>query len=137
MNYTGVTAISPVPTTYTITGVTSVDEIKSEGMIPFQADGHVFATLLGRANASRGCTIHSADIATLRSIPVNTAMTVSYTINDARNVLGTGAYTVTLTNAYVMDAPGSGQSNNFAGGSITFMCIAPDGVTDPYSAAQA
>lgn len=136
MNYTGFTAISPVPTTYTLTGVMNVQEIVSEGMIPFQADGHVFVSLLGRATADRAFTVTCADIAAMRTIPRNTPLTISYTVGDARNVAGTGAYVVTWTNAYVVENPASGASNQFAGGTISFVCIAPDGVTDPYSAVQ-
>lgn len=133
MNWTGVTVTygSGSPTVITLTEVIDVQAIDQEGLEPWQADGHKFPTVLIAATGNRGVTIIGGDVYKLSSVPRNTPCTVVAVLNDARNGVGTGAMTHTWSNAVIADAPRSGPTNKFAGGSATFATYSSDGTTDP------
>jgi hypothetical protein len=140
MNWTGVTITPLSGTTINVTQVLDVQTATSEGLEPWQADGHLFPTLMIRATASRSLTIVGGDVAAFLSIPRGVPLTIVAVLNDAVNQAGgaaSGSLTHTWTGAYIADVPASGPSNKFAGGTATFMCKSVDGTTDPLAIVQA
>jgi hypothetical protein len=137
MNWKGVTITPSGGSLVNLTGVMDVQTSNVEGLEPWQADGHLFPTLMIRATAARSVTIMGGDVATMMAVPRGTACTVVAILDDAVNGAGSGALTHTWLNAVVADVPASGPSNKFAGGTITFVCYSSDGTTDPLTVAQA
>jgi hypothetical protein len=137
MNWTGITVTPASGSAIPLKEIIDVQVTDSEGLEPWQADGHKFPTLLIAATGSRGMTLIGGDIWKLAGIPRNTPCTVVAILNDAYNGVGSGAITHTLSNAVMADTSRSGPTNKFAGGSVTFMAYSPDGTTDPLVIAQA
>lgn len=137
MNWKSVTITPSGGSAVNLGQVMDVQTQSGEGLEPWQADGNLFPTLMIRATASRAVTIIGGDVGSMLSIPRGTPCTVVIVLFDAVNGVGTGALTHTWTHAVVADVPSSGPSNKFAGGSITFVCYAADGVTDPLTVVQA
>jgi hypothetical protein len=137
MNWKSVTTKTAAGSAIPLTQVMDVQEVNSEGLEPWQADGNLYPTLMIRATATRGVTITSGDVAGMKAVPRGVPLTVVAILYDAVNGVGSGALTETWTNAVVADIPASGASNKFAGGSITFICYSTDGSTDPNTSVQA
>ena len=134
----GVTISPPTPAVaIVLKEITASDSTRTESLLPWQADGNLYPTRMARVAAMRTLTIHSGDVAGMRSIPLGTVCTIVATLYDSVNGSGSGALTETWINAVVADVPVSGPTNQFAGGTITFMCFSSDGTTDPYSYTQA
>lgn len=137
MNWKSVTYTAPSGSPISLTQITDVQEVNSEGLEPWQADGNIYPTLLVRATATRGLTITGGDVAGFKKIPRGVPLTIVAVLFDALNGVGSGALTETWVNAVVADVPFGGPSNHFANGSITFICYSPDGTTDPSTSVQA
>jgi hypothetical protein len=119
MNWTGVSFTPQGGTLTAITGVSTVAIDNGGSLIKFSGDGDRFNT--------------TVDLAIVNTWPVGTVGTVVATHNDAKNGVGTGAITYTLTNAVLSKRPLSGAHRQFGQGTITFECFSSDGVTNPLS----
>src|SRR6478736_9280657 len=99
MNWTGVSFTpkggSPMP----ITGVTSIQIDSGGSLVKFSGDGDRYSTSVVNDFNDPTVTVHSADLAAVRAFPVGTVGTFTATHNDARNGVGAGAVTYTLSNA--------------------------------------
>lgn len=138
MSWTGVTITPPSPAVaISLTEVTDVQVLDNDGLEMWQADGYKFATLCVAATGQRGVTIHSGDCYKLASLPKGTPCTVVAILKDAANGTGTGAMTITLSNAVLDNVTVNGASNKFATGQANFTAFSPDGTTDPLAIAQA
>jgi hypothetical protein len=140
MSVVGGVVITPsTGSAVTVTQVLDVSKTRNVGLVPWRADGTPFPTQMAVGTMDRGVVITSGDLAAMVAVPLGVACSVVWTTRDAINgvVTGSGAITETLTHAYVVDTPSSGPTNQFAGGTISFMCGSADGTTDPYSFAQA
>lgn len=132
MNWKSVTVSYGVgPTVINVTEVLDVEIIDQEQLEMWQADGHIFPTLCIRAAAARGLKIIGGSVNKLAVIPRGTPCTVVAVLYDAVNGAGSGAMTHTLTGAVVAEVPRSGQSNKYAGVSISFVSASADGTGDP------
>jgi hypothetical protein len=133
MNWTGVTFTpqngSPTP----ITGVTSIQIDSGGSLIKFSGDGDRYSTTVVNDFNDPTVTVHSADLAAVRAFPVGTVGTFSATHNDAKNGVGTGAITYTLSNAVIASNPIHGAHRQFGQGTLTLTATSPDGMTNPLS----
>ena len=133
MNWTGV-AFAPLGgTATTITGVTSVAIDSGGSLAQFSGDGDRYNTTMVNDFNEPTITIQSADLAALRANPIGTSGTLTATHNDAKNGVGSGAVTYTLTNAVVSACQVRGAHRQFGQGTITFGAFSADGVTNPLS----
>ena len=133
MNWTGVTFAPINSTATTITGVTSVTIDAGGSLAKFSGDGDRYVTTMVNDFNDPVVTIHSADLSALRANPVGTVGTLSATHNDAKNGVGTGAVTYTLTNAVVAACQVQGAHRQFGQGTVTFGAFSSDGITNPIS----
>ncbi|WP_435005156.1 hypothetical protein P12x_003050 [Tundrisphaera lichenicola] len=131
-----VTYGSGTPTVLTLSEVTEMEVMIDDELAPWQADGNKYATLMVVASSMRGGKIMGGDVAALAGIPKGTYCTVQAKLYDAVNRDGAGCLTFAWTNAVFGSVQAAGQSNKFAGGSTSFMCIAPDGATSPLTITQ-
>jgi hypothetical protein len=133
VNWTGVT-FTPVNGSSTpITGITSI-QIDSRGsLLRFSGDGDRYSTTVLNDFNDPLITVHSADLATVGAFPVGMVGTFSATHNDAKNGVGSGAITYTLTNAVIASNPIQGSHRQFGQGTLTLTAWATDGVTNPLS----
>ena len=133
MNWTNVTFSPVAGTATTLTGVTSVSIDSGGSLAKFAGDGDRFATTMVNDFNEPVVTIHSADLGAIRANPVGTVGTLSATHNDAKNGIGAGAITYTLTNAVVASCQVQGAHRQFGQGSLTFGAFSSDGITNPIS----
>jgi hypothetical protein len=133
MNWTGVSFTPQGGTLTAITGVSTVAIDNGGSLIKFSGDGDRFNTTVVNDFNEPSVTITTADLAIVNTWPVGTVGTVVATHNDAKNGVGTGAITYTLTNAVLSKRPLSGAHRQFGQGTITFECFSSDGVTNPLS----
>ena len=136
MNWKNVAITGPLGTPVPLKQVTDIQEANAEGLEMWRADGNVYSTVVVRATADVAFTIACGDVAGMMAVPRGVPLTVTATLCDALNGLGTGALVHTWVNAVVGDNPASGPTNKFAGGSITLMCFSPDGATPPLTVVQ-
>lgn len=100
------------------------------------ADGNRFSTVAVVAQSSRGGTISGGDIAKLLGLSGTTRYTLVATLNDAYNLDGEGALTLTWTNVVFGGKSSKGPSNKFATGQVEFTAHSTDGDTDPLTIVQ-
>src|SRR4051812_39798699 len=133
MNWTGVTFTpangAPIP----ITGVTSIQIDSGGSLQKFSGDGDRYSTTVVNDFNDPTVTVHSADLAAVRSFPVGTVGVFMATHNDARSGNGAGAITYVLNNAVVASNPIHGAHRQFGQGVLTLVSYSPDGVTNPLS----
>jgi hypothetical protein len=133
MNWTGVSFTPTGGSSTTITGVTSVAIDSGGSLAKFAGDGDRFVTAMVNDFNDPTVTVHAADLSAIRANPVGTVGTLTATHNDAKNGVGTGAVTYTLTNAVVASCQVQGAHRQFGQGSVTFAAFSTDGVTNPLS----
>jgi hypothetical protein len=84
----------------------------------------------------RMVTLRGADLFTAMSVPQGVLGTLTFTINDLYNGIGTGAINVTMSNCS-LDESGVQQEHNEIGKySMTFSAVWTDGITDPLAVTQ-
>lgn len=137
MNWTGVTFTPLNGTPVPITGVTSIQINSGGNLVKFSGDGDRFSTTVVNDFNDPTITISSADLGAVRAFPVGTVGTFVATHNDARNGVGSGAITYTLTNAVVASNPVQGTHRQFGQGSLVLTAFSTDGVTNPLSTSTA
>jgi hypothetical protein len=137
MNWTGVTFTPLGGTTTTITGVTSIQIDSGGSLLKYSGDGDRYSTTVVNDFNDPTITIHSADLATIRSFPVGTAGTFTATHNDAHNGTGSGAMTYTMVNAVVAANPVHGSHRQIGQGTLTLSTYSLDGITNPLSVSVA
>ncbi len=137
MNWTGVTFTPTGGTAVSITGVTSISFESGGSLAKFSGDGDRFSTTVVNDFNDPSVVVQAADLASIRANPVGTAGTFTATHNDAKNGLGSGAMTYTLTNAVVANNPIHGGHRQFGLGTLTLAAYSSDGVTNPLSIAIA
>jgi hypothetical protein len=137
MNWTGVsfTPLSGTPTA--ISGVTSIVIDAGGSLLKFSGDGDRYNTTVVNDFNEPTVRVHSADLAAVHAFPVGTVGTFTATHNDARNGVGTGAITYTLSNAVIASTPIEGSHRQFGHGTLTLSAFSPDGVTNPLSTSTA
>ena len=137
MNWTGVTftPLNGAPTA--ITGVTSIVIDAGGNLLKFSGDGDRYNTTVVNDFNEPTVTVHSADLAAVRAFPVGTVGTFTATHNDAKNGVGSGAVTYTLSNAVIASNPIHGAHRQFGQGTLTLTAYSPDGVTNPLSTSNA
>ena len=137
MNWTGVTFTPLNGSPMSITGVTSIQIESGGSLLKFSGDGDRYSSTVVNDFNDPIVTVHSADLAAINTFPVGTAGTFTATHNDAKNGVGTGAITYTLTNAVVASNPIHGAHRQFGQGTLTLTAYALDGVTNPLSISTA
>lgn len=133
MNWTGVTFTPANGAPVAITGVTSIQIDSGGSLQKFSGDGDRYSTTVVNDFNDPTVTVHSADLAAVRSFPVGTVGIFTATHNDARNGAGTGAITYVLNNAVVASNPIHGAHRQFGQGALTLASYSLDGVTNPLS----
>lgn len=133
MNWTDVTFTPLNGTPTTITGVSSIQIDSGGSLLKFSGDGDRYSTTVVNDFNDPTITVQSADLAAVRLFPVGMVGTFSATHNDARNGVGTGALTYTLSNAVVASNPVQGAHRHFGQGTLVFTAFSVDGVTNPLS----
>ncbi|GAC1463653.1 MAG: hypothetical protein NVSMB9_01350 [Isosphaeraceae bacterium] len=133
MNWTGVVFTpmngAPMP----ITGVTSIQIDSGGSLLKFSGDGDRYNTTIVNSFNEPTITIHSADLASVRALPVGMSGTFTATHNDAKNGTGAGSMTYMLSSAVIASNPIHGTHRQFGQGVLTITAYAPDGVTNPLS----
>jgi hypothetical protein len=137
MNWTGVTFTPFNGTATAITGVTGVAIDSGGSLAKFSGDGDRYSTTVVNDYNEPTVTVQAADLAAIRANPAGTAGTFSATHNDARNGIGTGAITYTLTNAVIATNSIRGSHRQFGQGTLTLTSYSSDGVTNPLSTSTA
>ncbi len=133
MNWTGVTFTPANGSPVAITGVTSIQIDSGGSLQKFSGDGDRYSTTVVNDFNDPTVTVHSADLAAVRSFPVGTVGIFTATHNDAKNGSGTGAITYVLNNAVVASNPIHGAHRQFGQGVLTLASYSLDGVTNPLS----
>ena len=137
MNWTAVTFTPLSGTPTLITGVTSIEIDSGGNLLKFSGDGDRYSTIVVNDFNDPTVTVHSADLAAVRSLPVGTAGTFTATHNDALNGTGSGSMTYTLANAVVAANPVHGSHRQFGQGTLTLTAYSLDGITNPLSVSVA
>ncbi len=137
MNWSGVTFTPTNGSPITITGVTSIQIDSGGSLQKFSGDGDRFSTTVVNDFNDPTVTVHSADLAAVRSFPVGTVGIFTATHNDAKNGTGSGAVTYVLNNAVVASTPIHGAHRQFGQGVLTLASYSSDGVTNPLSTTSA
>lgn len=136
MNWSSVT-VAYGATTVTLLEVLDVQLDAASQQEVFFGDARKFPRLIVNTAKTRGITIIGGDVYKLLTIPDDTVVTVTAVLNDAKNGSGSGALTLTLSNAVRAKVAGSGPNNKFAGGSVAYSAFADVNDTDPLAIAQA
>jgi hypothetical protein len=137
MNWTGVTFTPVNGTATTITGVTGVVIDAGGSLVKFSGDGDRYYTTVVNDHNEPTVTVQAADLSAIRANPSGSVGTFSATHNDARNGIGTGAITYTLTNAVIASNSIRGSHRQFGQGTLTLTAFSSDGVTNPLSTSTA
>ena len=133
MNWTSVTFTPLNGNPTTITGVSSIQIDSGGSLLKFAGDGDRYNTTVVNDFNDPSIVVNSADLAAVRAFPVGSQGTFTATHNDARNGIGTGAITYTMTNAVVASNPIQGAHRKFGQGTLTLTSYSVDGVTNPLS----
>jgi hypothetical protein len=134
LNWTGVT-FTPVGGSPTvITGVTSVSIDSGGSLLKFAGDGDRYHTTVVNDFNEPTISVQAADLAAIRANPVGTVGTFTATHNDAKNGIGSGSVTYTLSNSVIASNTIRGSHRQFGQGTLTLTAFSSDGVTNPLSA---
>ena len=133
MNWTSVSFAPLNGSATAITGVSSIQIDSGGSLQKFAGDGDRYNTTVVNDFNDPSIVINSADLAAVQAFPIGTVGTFTATHNDARNGIGSGAITYTLSNAVVASNPIQGSHRKFGQGTLTFAAYSIDGVTNPLS----
>jgi hypothetical protein len=133
------TTWTPLPsgTAIALNEVTDIDWDLGGEPEAWYANGSRFPRLVLVPKYSRNVTVSGGDVNKLLTVPLDTDGTFTTTLRDAKNGIGTGALTFTLTPCKVVQQPNQGSTGKFATGKISLMAYASDGQTDPLTFAVA
>lgn len=115
-----------------ITRVTSINFTLGGELLAFAGDNDRYSVVVANNMNRPGCTITSADVATLMSLGPGTSGTISATQLDAEGATG-GAINWTLINAVHGNTDDSGPFSQWASATASFMAYSADGQTSPFS----
>jgi hypothetical protein len=137
LKFSGVTFTPTGGSALTIDKVTECDHGEVGQNIQFFGDGAQYPTANKVAHSAVGVSIKSGNKAALDAVPIGTVGTLVFIAQDARNGVGTGARTYTVTGAQLVSRPMTGSETNWGMGTLTFVSESSDGVTNPLSVAVA
>jgi hypothetical protein len=119
------------PTTVTIDKVTDVKSNRGGQELDFYGDGAIYPTASKLIKQKRGASVMGGNKAAMESVPLDTFGTLVWIEEDLYNGTGTGARTKTLSNAKAMSYSSDAGESQVGTGSLNFISIATDGITDP------
>lgn len=128
--------------TYNAT-VVNIDEIEDVQIQdtgekkPLRTGADNYPHLTTVRNRDAGVQVIGANVYGLSLIPKGTIGVFSAIFNDAINGTGSGAITVTVNGAQLLNNPFQGKNNEYGKGTVTFATQASDGQTDPIVITQA
>lgn len=133
MNWSGVIYTPGAGSATSFTEVVSISCDFGSDKQSWSADADTFAKLIVTRMNRRVVTLTCGAVNQLMNVVKNSPGSLVFILNDALNVLGTGAITFTLANCIPIETPLSGSHNQFGGGTITFEGYAANGTSDPLS----
>lgn len=96
-------------------------------------DGDVMPTLKVVVFTDPRITIVSQDLSVINTMPVGTESTLSWVEGDAANGAGTGALTVSVAQAVLVNHSTQGRHLDLGQLSTSFETYSTDGVTSPFT----
>lgn len=133
VNWSGVSFTPSGGTATPITRVRSVSVNPRPKVLTGSADADLYPTTKRVIYADPSVEVETEDISITSVLSVGTRGSFTATLLDAVNADGTGAITVTLTGAIIVDGPWSDQHQAFGSVRIPMEAETADGVTPPLS----
>lgn len=135
MNWTTVTYITSTPTTFTSTGVQSIEIEPGGQVITSSGDADKYPTTIVLNFSEPQITVKLLDLNLLHSLTPGLRGTFSAVHNDAKNgvTASSGGYTLALANAIIVNNPSSGAHKEFGSGDFVMKAESTDGSTNPLS----
>jgi hypothetical protein len=125
------------PTTKSLINLTGCKVGRNGALKQFSGDAAKGPTHTALTNQQRTIMFDGADLGTFFAIPLGIEGTATIVIRDVYNGTGTGALTLTLSNAMPHQSDGGDDHDEFGKGSLAFAGRWADGTTDPMVITQA
>jgi hypothetical protein len=124
-------------TAATLAEIMAIKVMRGSKQLAAYGDAKLFPTLIVNVEESRSITLAGGDVSKVLQMARGITYTVVVVLLDAKNGVGSGALTITLTNAVMETDEHSAANNDWGGSSVTFNAYSTDGSTDPMTVAEA
>jgi hypothetical protein len=135
INWSGVGFTPTGGSLTSIASVTSVKPSRTGHPEEFKGDAALFVQAIAVPTQHREVDVETADVKAAAGLAIGSVGTLVATLGDFLNgtTAAGGGFTLTVTNAVLVDNPFHGDHAKTAMGTLKFKAYAPNGTTDPFT----